>query len=74
MKTTDLKNIQKVVRENRLVSDRVIKLREMGYIVEERPMGSGGVLQVKELKNETRIQVGYGKGKHNYAYAVIIKK
>ena len=74
MTTTDLKNIQKVVSDNRSVSDRVEKLREMGYTVNECPMGSGGVLQVKELKNETRIQVGYGKGKHNYAYAVIIKK
>lgn len=74
MKATDLKNIQKVVSDNRLVSDRVIKLRDMGYTVRECPMGSGGVMQVKELKSETRIQVGYGKGKHNYAYAVIIKK
>ena len=74
MTTTDLKNIQNVVRENRLVSDRVIKLRDMGYTVKECAMGSGGVLQVKEMKGETRIQVGYGKGKHNYAYAVVIKK
>ena len=74
MKTTDFENIEKVVRENRLVSDRVIKLREMGYTVEERAIGSGGVMQVKELKSETRIQVGYGKGKYNYAYAVILKK
>lgn len=74
MTTTDLKNIQKVVSDNRLVSDRVEKLREMGYTVEERLMGSGGVLQVKEMKKETRIQIGYGKGKYNYAYAVIIKK
>lgn len=74
MKTTDLTAISNVVRENRLVSDRVEKLREMEYTVKECAMGSGGVLQVKELKSETRIQVGYGKGKHNYAYAVIIKK
>lgn len=74
MKTTDLKNIQKVVSDNRLVSDRVIKLRDMGYTVKECHMGSGGVMQVKELKSEIRIQVGYGKGKYNYAYAVIIKK
>ena len=74
MKTTDFTSIQNVVRENRLVSDRVIKLREMGYTVKECPMGSGGVLQVKEMKGETRIQIGYGKGNYNYAYAVIIKK
>ena len=71
---TDLKNIQKVVSDNRLVSDRVEKLIEMGYTVKECAMGSGGVMQVKELKSETRIQVGYGKGDYNYAYAVIIKK
>jgi len=72
--TTDLKNIQNVVRDYRLVSDRVEKLREIGYTVKECAMGSGGVMQVKEMKGETRIQVGYGRGKYNYAYAVIIKK
>lgn len=74
MTTTDLKAISNVVRDYRLVSDRVEKLREIGYTVKECAMGSGGVLQVKELKSETRIQVGYGRGKYNYAYAVIIKK
>jgi hypothetical protein len=74
MKTTDLKAISNVVKDYRLVSDRVEKLIEMGHTVKECAMGSGGVLQVKEMKGETRIQVGYGKGKHNYAYAVIIKK
>ena len=72
--TTDLKNIQNVVRDYRLVSDRVEKLREIGYTVKECAMGSGGVMQVKEMKGETRIQVGYGRGKYIYAYAVIIKK
>ena len=74
MKATDLKNIQKVVRDNRLVSDRVRKLREMGYTVKECPMGFGRVLQVREMKREKRIQISTGKGKYNYAYAVIIKK
>ena len=74
MKATDLKNIQKVVSDNRLVSDRVRKLREMGYTVKKCPMGFGRVLQVREMKRETRIQISTGKGKYNYAYAVIIKK
>ena len=40
MKATDLKNIQKVVSDNRLVYDRVIKLRDMGYTIKECPMVS----------------------------------
>lgn len=73
MKHTDLANIQEVVLENHLVSDRIKKLRKMGYTVDIRRMGSGGVMQIKRLKNETRIQVSYGYGKYNYAYVVIIK-
>jgi len=55
MKATDLKNIQKVVSDNRLVSDRVRKLREMGYTVKECPMGFGRVLQVREMKRERHV-------------------
>lgn len=74
MKKTDLKTITKVVNENKRVSDRIEKLQELGYLVAEFSMGSGGVLQVKELKDETRVQISYGRGKYNYAYAVSLKK
>lgn len=74
MKKTDLKTITKVVNENKRVSDRIKKLRELGYSVSEVSMGSGGVLQVKELNLETRVQISYGWGYNNYAYAVRLKK
>lgn len=74
MKKLDLKTITKVVNENKRVSDRIKKLRKFGYSVSECSMGSGGVLQVKELKDETRVQISYGHGRYNYAYAVRLKK
>lgn len=74
MKKTDLKTITKVVNENKRVSDRIEKLQKLGYSVAEFAMGSGGVLQVKELKCETRVQISYGHGRYNRAYAVSLKK
>lgn len=69
-----VKEISKVVYSERLVSNRIAKLIKLGYEINEYAMGSGGVMQVKELDNETRIQIGYGHGKHNYAFAVSLKK
>lgn len=68
------KKIMKVVDRNRLVSDRASELKGMGYSVEEIAMGSGGVGNVKETQSEYRVQIGYGKGKWNYASTVVIKK
>ena len=71
----DYKIICQVIDNTRLVSERIEKLENLGYLVLEFPMGTGGVKQVKELKNETRIQISNGRGKYNYAYAVrLIKK
>ena len=73
MKTLEFKKIAKVVKSNRLVSDRIDYLRKMGYQVEKLPMGPGGVLQQKNMANgQTRIQVGYGQGRYNYAATVIL--
>ena len=79
MKTKNFKEqyneIKSVVENNRLVEDRVNKLTELGYDVQELPMGSGGVLQVKEIKDGTiRVQVGYGHGRYNYAMCVVLDK
>ena len=74
MKKSDLKTITKIVNENKRVSDRIEKLQELGYSVAEFAMGTGGVLQVKELKDEIRVQISYGHGRSNYAYAVSFKK
>ena len=63
--------IRKVVKDNRLVNDRVNILISRGYKVELFPFGSGGVGQVKEMRSgKTRVQISYGKGKYNYAMGV----
>ena len=54
------------------IQKRIDYLRSKGYSVNEYPMGAGGVGQVKVLKDHIRIQIGYGRSKHNYAYAVVI--
>lgn len=69
---TVIKQIAQVVKTNRLVSERVKQLRQLGFRVEEKPMGSGGVLQIKKMKSETRVQIGYGHGRNNYAMTVIL--
>ena len=72
MKAEELRDqVMSTIAGIRLVSDRVNELRKKGYVVVERSMGSGGVGQIKVLKNEIRIQIGYGHGKHNYAMCVI---
>lgn len=73
MKNQDLKKIEKVVKTNRLVADRVKRLRYIGFTVSSFSMGSGGVLQQKKMRNgTTRIQIGYGHGANNYAMAVVL--
>jgi len=76
MKTTDAnyKEIMNVVNKHNRVINRENELMEMGYCVAERRMGSGGVGQIKNLKNEIRIQIGYGHTGNNYASCIIIKK
>lgn len=76
MKTTEQKvnEIQSVIIKHRLVKDRVNELHDLGYTCFERRCGSGGKGQVINLKNEIRVQIGYGHGKQNYAMCVIINK
>lgn len=70
----DYKKIMSVVKQNRLIADRISKLTEMGYSVSEFPMGSGGVGQIREMSGTIRIQISYGHGRHNYAHAVELEK
>jgi len=69
-----INKIKKIIKKHRLVSDRIKALKKTGIKCKEVAMGSGGVGQVKYLPtlNETRIQVGYGHGRHNYAQAAIL--
>lgn len=68
------KQIMQIVTANKTVSARETELHKAGFSYATFPMGSGGVGQIKEMKDHYRIQVGYGVGKHNYAVAAILKK
>lgn len=67
------KDLIAICRE-RTVEDRVSKFSALGVTCDIRPMGSGGVGQVKTTKSEVRFQIGYGTGKHNYAMCAIFEK
>lgn len=54
------------------VKERLQELRDAGFIVEPRAMGSGGVGQVRTTRDEVRIQVAAGYSKYNSAMCVIL--
>ena len=63
--------IQRIIRENRLVEDRVSILEDHGYKIDTFAFGYGGVGQIKEMKSvKTRVQISYGTGRYNYALGV----
>ena len=72
-KTHAYKTIMQIVENTRRVKERIEILSDR-FHVENKAMGSGGVGQVKELKDHFRVQVSYGIGKWNYAYCVILYK
>lgn len=63
--------VKQIIAKHRLVADRETELHKKGFTVAEKAMGSGGTGQIKTLKNEIRMQIGYGHGKNNYAKCVI---
>jgi len=63
--------VKKIIAKHRLIADRENELRKKGFNVAKKPMGSGGTGQIKTLKSEIRMQIGYGSGRHNYAKCVI---
>jgi hypothetical protein len=67
----EYKIIMKIVSENRTIKNREKDLFEAGFDIEEKRCGAGGVGNIIELKNEVRIQIGYGHGKNNYAKCVV---
>lgn len=67
-------DIDYIIKENYHIENRVQQLKNSGYTVVEKFMGSGGVGQVKVVDNTIRIQVSYGKGKYNLAQVVEIPK
>ena len=71
---SELITIRNLIRRHRLIKDRISELSDIGYNIQTRPMGAGGVCQMKETQNEVRIQIGYGVGKYNYAPCIVITK
>lgn len=68
-----LKKIEKIISSNKSVKARIVEIEKLGYKVNVYPMGSGGVGQKKKMADgTTRVQVSYGWGRYNYAYAVAI--
>ena len=56
------------------ITDRLVYLNDRGYHIAVRSMGSGGVGQIKKMKNgEYRVQISYGLGRWNYAYVVLFQ-
>ena len=71
--TENAKLIKTVISKFYFVKDREKELQKLGFKIEIVPMGSGGVGQVKYLQKETRLQIGYGVTRHNYASCVIFR-
>ena len=83
MKTTikEVKrNVDKSINNFYHIADRVEFLDEIlsksniKYLFNELPMGSGGVGQIKEMKDGSiRFQIGYGHGRYNYATVLVVR-
>lgn len=73
-KDSVLKQISDVIKEYRLIEDRISALKKRGFNIGYHAMGSGGVGQVRETKKEYHVQIGYGRGLYNYVYCVVIQK
>lgn len=67
-------DIMYMVKKVKLLSVRKSVLESLGYRVEEKRMGNGGVGQIHMLpkRRELRIQIGYGHGRYNYANCVVL--
>jgi cysteine sulfinate desulfinase/cysteine desulfurase-like protein len=70
--SADYTIIKSVIERHYHIRERIRALSNIGYDVEHVPMGSGGVGQIKNVKNAIRMQISCGHGKHNYANAVVI--
>ena len=68
-----LNEVKSIIAKHRLVSDRENELIKKGYLIIECSMGSGGTGQIKTLKSEIRMQIGYGHSRYNYAKCVVFK-
>lgn len=70
--TNTSEKVLQIVKANPRIKNRIAALNSAGFATDIRPMGSGGVGNVKTVNGETRLQVSYGWGRYNYAYVVIL--
>jgi putative component of toxin-antitoxin plasmid stabilization module len=70
--TNTFEEALEIVRANARIKNRIAALNAAGFTTDIRPMGSGGIGNVKTVNGETRLQVSYGWGKWNYAHVVIL--
>lgn len=71
-KSAEYRKAMSIVRGTRLVKDRIAFLSPE-FSHEVRPMGSGGVGNIRILRDGTiYVQISAGKGRHNYATVVHI--
>ena len=72
------------IKDNRQIKDRISDISftslsqsfkdSLNYEFREIAMGSGGVGQLKIVKNEIRLQIGYGHSINNFAKTLVIFK
>ena len=71
-KKAQIKIIRHAILNFRKIIDRCVFLHERSIGTDIKPMGSGGVGQVRIINGKIHIQIGYGKGQWNYAMCAII--
>jgi len=58
-----------IIKNNRLIDDRINQLKELGINCINRAVGSGGVGTVRIQRNGVvTMQISYGKSNWNYAW------
>lgn len=61
-----------IVTHNRLIADRVAKIKAIGADIETVVCGAGGVKQIVIKGDNVFVQIAAGVGNYNYAEAVKI--
>lgn len=65
-------NVLNIIKENRLIKDRVKILNDLCLDIINKPVGSGGVGSIIFRKDGVYIQISYGVTRYNYADIVKI--
>jgi hypothetical protein len=69
--SAEIKKVTNIERET--IAVKIARKYPVNIYFVEKPMGSGGVGQIKEMKdNSIRVQISYGHGRNNYANCAII--